>query len=143
MTVFDYRSELCIHLRVDMLVFTKEEVATRSRTDAAFEHLRELHRSVAMQLIEPDDLGPWIYWIHRVETRAELKGYARACGYDAFMADLVAWTQGTDELRLLQRHCPWWSEPESSHLRVEVGRAAHGELPDDEPDPVQVGERTL
>ncbi|HEX9104445.1 MAG TPA: hypothetical protein VF997_19675 [Polyangia bacterium] len=109
--VFDYASTLDGHLRVDprQLRFLPEEVATRSRTDSAFEHLRNVHKAVCLGLIAKSDLGPWVYWIHRVDGRAALGEYARACGYGSFMSPLIDWTKGSPELTALREHCPWWS----------------------------------
>jgi len=108
--IFDYQSSLDAHLRLVDLVFGPDETDTRARADRAFEHFREVHRAVQMQLIEPDDLGPWVYWIHRIKTRPVLESYSEACGYDAFISDLANWTKDTKELKLLREKCPWWGK---------------------------------
>lgn len=107
--VFDYDSVVAKHLRVDDLAFGDEEAQTRAKTDQAFEFLRLVHASVRMGLIEREDLGPWIYWIHRVATRPVLLRYSEACGYESFRAELARWTEGAEELSMLRRACPWWA----------------------------------
>lgn len=106
--IFDYQSDLDDHIRIDRLAFNAAEVATRTSVDEAFDHLRQVHWSVRSGLIEHEDLGPWVYWIHRVDTREPLARYARACGYGAFLDDLRRWTARSSEIRELVRHCPWW-----------------------------------
>jgi hypothetical protein len=106
--IFDYASSLDEHLRTTDLVFSKEEVSTRSTVDVAFEHLRDVHRSVHLRLLHKTDLAPWVYWIHRIQTRAPICKYAAACGYYAFLDDLQAWTKSSKELQQLKANCPWW-----------------------------------
>jgi hypothetical protein len=116
--IFDYESDLDDHLRITDLRFKAAEALTRSKADQAFEHLREVHRVVELGLIEKADLGPWVYWVHRVGARRPLKLYAEACGYWWFVAELAAWTADSQELKLLREKCPWWQPGE------EGGRAA-------------------
>ena len=110
MTFFDYDSTRDAALRVQDLDFTIDEVAMRNTVDRCFEHLRGVHRSVRLRLIQPEDLAPWVYWIHRVETRQPLLDYSLACGHAAFMRDLAQWTANSSVLAELRRpgRCPWW-----------------------------------
>lgn len=105
--IFDYASALDHHLRVRELSFDPEEVQTRTQVDDAFEHLRDVHRSVVLDLIQKEDIGPWVYWIHRVETRDPIRTYAEACGYGAFMDELTVWASASSELKHLKANCPW------------------------------------
>lgn len=105
--VFDYVSPLDHHLRIRDLAFDEAEVTTRTQVDEAFEHFRDVHRSVTLELIEKEDIGPWVYWIHRVETRGPIHTYANACGYGAFMDDLTVWANASKELQHLRGKCPW------------------------------------
>jgi hypothetical protein len=107
--IFDYESDLDAHLRLNMNVeFTDEEVATRTRVDGAFEHLRDVYRSLRLSLIQSDDLSFWTYWIHRVPLRAPLAAYATACGYDSFLSPLRTATANDPQLKELVKNCPWW-----------------------------------
>jgi len=117
--VFDYSGAHDAALRTQNLIFLPPEVEVRSRVDQAFEHLRDLHRSVRLELIEAVDLGPWTYWIHRVLSRQPLEAYSVACGYGVFMDELVVWTASSPELAALVKHCPWWgkvTQREQSHV---------------------------
>jgi len=105
--IIDYKSDLDDHLRTTNLSFTAEEIETRSSVDRAFDHLRDVHRSVLLQLIDKRDLGPWVYWIYRIETRPPVMEYARACGYGIFLSDLNKWIAHSPELVELKSHCPW------------------------------------
>jgi hypothetical protein len=108
--VFDYASDADTHLRLTNLGFSPDEARTRIQVDQAFEFLRDMHTSVRLGLIKKTDIAPWAYWIHRVETRDVLQRYARACGYYAFLSELIAWTAASSELRELEEHCPWWKK---------------------------------
>ena len=88
--IIDYESELDSHLRTNNLSFPPDEIATRSSVDRAFDHLRDVHRSVLLELIDKSDLGPWVYWVYRIETRPPVMEYARACGYGVFLSDLTS-----------------------------------------------------
>jgi len=114
--VFDYDSDLDAHLRLKDLLFTAEEQATRTRTDRAFEHLRDLHRSLRLGLISSDDLSFWTYWLHRVPHRIALAAYARACGYEAFMTPLREASREDPQLADLTKHCPWWPREKDQAL---------------------------
>lgn len=113
--VFDYSGPADAALRLVNLRFTLEEQEMRSKADAAFEFLRDVHRSVRLGLIEPDDLDPWIYWIHRTAGSKSVAEYARACGYGSFLTELRAWTVASPQLDELRRHCPWWHERDAAH----------------------------
>ncbi len=105
--IVDYKSAFDHHLRVINLSFDADELATRLKVDDAFEHLRDVHRSVTFGLMTKDDIGPWVYWIHRIETREPIRVYSHACGYGAFMDDLNTWAKATKELKYLKNNCPW------------------------------------
>ena len=128
--IFDYESDLDAHLRLTNLDtdFTDEEVGTRTLVDQAFEHLRDLQRSLRLGLIEADDLSFWTYWIHRIRQRPPLAAYARACGYDSFLAPLREATVQDPQLRELQAHCPWWPGSDADP-RIRVDAPRHGSRP--------------
>jgi hypothetical protein len=108
--IFDYTSVLDRALRLENLSFSDDEAQTRTRVDEAFSFLRELHTAVRLDLIDRSDLGPWAYWIHRIDTRPAIKSYSAACAYEVFRQDLVSWTEGSPEISMLARMCPWWTE---------------------------------
>lgn len=105
--IFDLQSSRDEDLRLNNLKLTEAEVSTRLLVDQAFEHLRDLHRSVRFGLINKEDLAPWVYWIYRVQTRKPIEQYAKACGYMAFMDDLASWIQESKEIQIIKDNCPW------------------------------------
>jgi hypothetical protein len=128
--VFDYESGTDRDLRIDNLTFQPEETATRTRVDGAFEHLRDLYRSLSLGLIEAKDLSFWTYWIHRVPQRVALADYARACGYDSFLRPLREATTLDPQLRELQEHCPWWPKEAAAGARGQGGERAGVSAPE-------------
>ena len=125
--IFDFSSVSDNDLRMARpFLFNPQEVRTRVLVDEAFEHLRDVHRSVSLGLIEPADLSFWTYWIHRIKTRTPLADYSTACGYDSFVAPLQAMTQDDPQLEELDAHCPWWRVEKREDARADIGREADG-----------------
>lgn len=110
--IIDYEGTHDAALRVDdLLTLTPEEISTRGEIDRAMEHLRNVRDAVRLGLIEHEDLGAWVYWIHRSTTyRPIVSKYVHACGYGAFLDDLKLWTAESPELNELRTHCTWMKE---------------------------------
>lgn len=113
---FDYQGLHDLDLRIHDLYFSNAEAKTRTEVDEAFEHLRNVHRSLKLGLVKKADLDPWVYWVHRVRNlnRKPLHEYEKACGYSVFMDDLRSWTRDSKQLSELKANCTWWDVSRTS-----------------------------